>query len=125
MTTGGVTVTVDGGTYTTIGHGSPTIYSTTNIRVSNETLISKTSEGIVIEEKNSVTIENTTLTDSTTKQNAIRNIMVDSISSLNMNLSESYYEGTINAENSTKSLTLNLNQNSKIKLIGGLLCNKS
>lgn len=125
MTTGGVTVTVDGGTYTTIGHGSPTIYSTTNIRVNNETLISKTSEGIVIEEKNSVTIENTTLTDSTTKQNAIRNIMVDSISSLNMNLSESYYEGTINAENSTKSLTLNLNQNSKIKLIGGLLCNKS
>lgn len=125
MTTGGVTVTLDGGTYTTIGHGSPTIYSTTNIRVSNETLISKTSEGIVIEGKNPVTIENTTLTDSTTKQNAIRNIMVDSISSLNMNLSESYYEGTINAENSTKSLTLNLNQNSKIKLIGGLLSNKS
>ena len=66
---GGGTVTVDGGTYTTTGQGSPSIYSTADITVSNAELISKASEGIVIEGKNSVTIENTNLTDNNTKLN--------------------------------------------------------
>lgn len=66
---GGGTVTVDGGTYATTGQGSPAIYSTANITVSNATLISKASEGIVIEGKNSVTINNCNLTDSNTKLN--------------------------------------------------------
>ena len=66
---GGGNVTVDGGTYTTTGQGSPTIYSTANIKVSNAELISKASEGIVIEGKNSVTIDNCNLTDSNTKLN--------------------------------------------------------
>ncbi len=60
---GGGNVTVDGGTYTTNGAGSPSIYSTANINVKNAKLVSNVSEGIVIEGKNSVTIENTTLTD--------------------------------------------------------------
>lgn len=66
---GGETVTVEGGTYTTNGQGSLAIYSTANIKVSNAKLISNASEGIVIEEKNSVTIEDTELTDSNTKLN--------------------------------------------------------
>lgn len=66
---GGGNVTVDGGTYTTEGSGSPTIYSTANVTVNNSNLISKTSEGIVIEGKNSVTINNCNLTDSNTKLN--------------------------------------------------------
>lgn len=66
---GGGTVTVKGGTYTTNGQGSLAIYSTANIKVSNAKLISNASEGIVIEEKNSVTIEDTELTDSNTKLN--------------------------------------------------------
>lgn len=66
---GGGNVTVDGGTYTTTGQGSPTIYSTANVNVSNATLIAKASEGIVIEGKNSVSIENCDLTDSNTKLN--------------------------------------------------------
>lgn len=66
---GGGTVNVDGGTYTTTGQGSPTIYSTANITVKNAKLVSKASEGIVIEGKNSVTIENSTLIDSNTKLN--------------------------------------------------------
>lgn len=66
---GGGTVTVDGGTYTTTGQGSPSIYSTANISVSNASLISKASEGIVIEGKNSVLIDNCDLTDSNTKLN--------------------------------------------------------
>ncbi len=60
---GGGTVTVDQGTYKTTGQGSPTIYSTADITVKNANLIATASEGVVIEGKNSVTLENTTLTD--------------------------------------------------------------
>ncbi|MBR4262734.1 MAG: hypothetical protein IKQ35_05160 [Bacilli bacterium] len=60
---GGGTVTVDKGTYKTTGKGSPTIYSTANITVKNATLTATASEGVVIEGKNSVTLENVELTD--------------------------------------------------------------
>ena len=60
---GGGTVTVDGGTYKTTGKGSPSIYSTANITVKNADLISTASEGVVIEGKNSVTLENVSLKD--------------------------------------------------------------
>lgn len=60
---GGGTVTVDQGTYKTTGKGSPSIYSTADITVKNANLIATASEGVVIEGKNSVTLENTTLTD--------------------------------------------------------------
>lgn len=66
---GGGTVTVDGGTYTTTGQGSPAIYSTADITVSNATLTAIASEGIVIEGKNSVTIDNVNLTDTNNKLN--------------------------------------------------------
>ena len=60
---GGGTVTVDEGTYKTTGKGSPAIYSTADITVKNANLIATASEGVVIEGKNSVTLENTKLTD--------------------------------------------------------------
>ncbi len=60
---GGGTVTVNKGTYKTTGKGSPAIYSTADITVKNATLIATASEGVVIEGKNSVTLENVELTD--------------------------------------------------------------
>ncbi len=60
---GGGTVTVDKGTYKTTGQGSPAIYSTADITVKNATLVAAASEGVVIEGKNSVTLENVDLTD--------------------------------------------------------------
>ena len=60
---GGGTVTVNKGTYKTTGKGSPAIYSTADITVKNTTLEATASEGIVIEGKNSVTLENVELTD--------------------------------------------------------------
>lgn len=60
---GGGTVNVTKGTYQTTGKGSPAIYSTANIKVNAATLIAKASEGVVIEGKNSVSLENCTLTD--------------------------------------------------------------
>ncbi len=208
---GGGTVTVDGGTYKTTGQGSPTIYSTADITVSNATLTAEASEGIVIEGKNSVTINNVTLTDTNNKlngqsttykniflyqsmsgdaangnsvftansstittnkgdtfyitntsstinltnnqiinndstgnflraqadswgtngsnggdvtlnmtnQKALGNIVIDKISTLVLNMKESsYFEGTINVDNSAKSIKLNLDSTSKIKLTG-------
>jgi len=64
---GGGIVNVDGGTYTTNGVGSPAIYSTADITVKNAKLISNTSEGVIIEGKNSITLENVELTDTHTK----------------------------------------------------------
>ena len=60
---GGGTVTVNKGAYKTTGKGSPTIYSTADITVKNATLVSTASEGVVIEGKNSVTLESVDLTD--------------------------------------------------------------
>lgn len=207
---GGGNVTVEGGTYTTNGQGSPAIYSTANIKVSNAKLISNASEGIVIEGKNSVTIEDTELTDSNTKlngksttyknvflyqsmsgdaangnseftaknskiitnkgdsfyvtnttaiinlinntivnndtegnflriksdswgnsgsnggdvtlnlssQKVSGNIVVDSISTLDITMNNSYFEGIINKENSAKKINLKIDENSTIKLTG-------
>ena len=65
---GGGTVNVDGGVYTTSGTGSPVIYSTADITVSNAELTSTASEGIVVEGKNSVTLNDVTLVaDNNTK----------------------------------------------------------
>lgn len=66
---GGGEVNVEKGTYQTTGKGSPAIYSTANIKVSNAKLVSKASEGVVIEGKNSVTLTNCTLTDNNTTLN--------------------------------------------------------
>ena len=208
---GGGSVDVTGGTYTTTGIGSPSVYSTADIIVNNARLVSKASEGIVIEGKNSVTLNNCTLTDNNTelngqsttykniflyqsmsgdaadgnaeftaadskittkkgdtlyvtnttatinlenntikntdsegnflraqadswgnsgsnggdvtlvmtKQKATGNIVIDSISTLDMTMkSGSYYEGTINGDNSARSIKLTLDKKSKIRLTG-------
>lgn len=66
---GGGTMTVKGGNYEVSGTGSPVIYSTANVTVSNATLISTASEGAVIEGKNSVTLDNDDITVTNTKLN--------------------------------------------------------
>ncbi|WP_027396508.1 proline-rich domain-containing protein [Anaerovibrio lipolyticus] len=59
---GGGKVIVDGGTYVSHGLGSPTIYSTADITVSNATLESTMSEGVCIEGLNSITLNNCDMT---------------------------------------------------------------
>ena len=66
---GGGTVTVDGGTYTSNGLGSPAIYSTADITVDNAKLVSNLSEGVCIEGLNSITLNNCDLTANNTKCN--------------------------------------------------------
>ena len=66
---GGGWVYVDGGTYTSNGLGSPTIYSTAEIHVANATLVSNLSEGVCIEGKNSIELTDCDLTANNTQCN--------------------------------------------------------
>ena len=58
---GGGTVNVDGGSYTSNGYNSPAVYSTADITVKNAELTANSSEALVIEGKNSITLENCTV----------------------------------------------------------------
>jgi hypothetical protein len=65
---GGGTVNVTNGYYKTTGTGSPVVYSTADITVSDAYMESTASQGIVVEGKNSVTLNNDTLVaDNNTK----------------------------------------------------------
>lgn len=66
---GGGTVVVDGGTYTSNGLGSPAIYSTASVEVSNATLVSNLSEGVCIEGVNSITLKDCNMTGNNTQCN--------------------------------------------------------
>ena len=59
---GGGTITVNGGVYESNGTGSPVIYSTADITVNNAKMISNASEGVVVEGKNSITLNGVDLT---------------------------------------------------------------
>ena len=66
---GGGIVIVEGGSYTSNGLGSPVIYSTADVTVSDATLTSNKSEGVCIEGKNSITLNNCQMTVSNTQRN--------------------------------------------------------
>lgn len=59
---GGGTVRVDGGSYTSNGVNSPAVYSTADITVKNAQLTANSSEALVVEGKNSITLEDCTVT---------------------------------------------------------------
>lgn len=59
---GGGTMVVDGGTYTSTGTGSPAVYTTADISVSDATLTAENSEGICLEGKNNLRLYNCDLT---------------------------------------------------------------
>jgi len=67
---GGGTVTVTGGLYVTEGTGSPVIYSTADITVNDAELESTASQGVVVEGKNSVTLNDVDLTASNVTKNS-------------------------------------------------------
>ncbi|MBQ6317262.1 MAG: right-handed parallel beta-helix repeat-containing protein [Oscillospiraceae bacterium] len=71
---GGGTLILDGGSYTSTGsNGCPAIYSTADITVRNADCISENSRAVIIEGKNSVTLENCTLigNDQSTKEGSV------------------------------------------------------
>lgn len=66
---GGGEVYVEGGSYTSNGLGSPAIYSTAEITVSDAELVSTLSEGVCIEGMNSITLNDCDLTANNTRCN--------------------------------------------------------
>ncbi len=72
---GGGTMLLDGGTYTSTGkNGCPAIYSTADITVKNALCVSEQSRAVIIEGKNSVTLENCVLegNDQSSKEGSVR-----------------------------------------------------
>ena len=66
---GGGNIVVNKGTYKTSGVGSPAIYSTAKIKVTNAKLESTSSEGVVVEGANSISLNKVTLTDTNNSLN--------------------------------------------------------
>ncbi len=66
---GGGTITVNGGSYTSNGSGSPAIYSTADITVNDAKLVSNLASGVVIEGNNSVTLNAVDLYNNNTQSN--------------------------------------------------------
>ncbi|MBR5759782.1 MAG: hypothetical protein IKX88_14420 [Thermoguttaceae bacterium] len=60
---GGGKLVVEGGTFQANGPGSPTIYSTADITVTDANLFATKSEGAIIEGKNSIALKNVKLVD--------------------------------------------------------------
>ena len=79
---GGGMVNVDGGTYKTNGNNSPAVYSTATITVKNATLEATDSEALVIEGKNSITLEDCDVTGNMSDTNGasssenVHNVMI-------------------------------------------------
>lgn len=78
---GGGTVNVNGGSYVTNGTGSPAVYSTADVSVSDATLIANNSEAMVVEGKNSVSLTDCNVTGNMTgtyqdDSENIHNIMI-------------------------------------------------
>lgn len=67
---GGGTQNVSGGYYQTDGKGSPVIYSTADVTVEDATLVSTSSQGVVVEGQNSVTLIDSDLTASNVSKNS-------------------------------------------------------
>lgn len=65
---GGGTVSVSGGSYETSGLNSPAVYSTAAITVENASLTATGSEALVIEGKNSITLNNCTVSGHMSEQ---------------------------------------------------------
>ena len=79
---GGGTVNVEKGTYTSKGYNSPAVYSTANITVKNAALTAEISEALVVEGKNSITLENCDVSGSmsdskgTSSSENVHNVMI-------------------------------------------------
>lgn len=94
---GGGTVTVNGGKYATNGTGSPAVYSTADVTVNDAELTASASEGIVVEGKNSVTLNNCTVSGSMTgtyngdSDENIHTIMIYQSMSGDADIGEAYF----------------------------------
>lgn len=105
---GGGTVNVDGGSYVSNGYNSPAVYSTADITVKNTFLTANNSEALVIEGKNSITLENCTVTGNmsdtkgSSSEENVHNVMIYQSMSGDADVGTSTFSmtgGTLTAKN--------------------------
>lgn len=105
---GGGTVNVDGGSYTSNGYNSPAVYSTADITVKNAVLTANNSEALVIEGKNSITLENCDVTGNmsdtkgSSSEENVHNVMIYQSMSGDADVGTSTFSvtgGTLTAKN--------------------------
>ena len=105
---GGGTVNVDGGSYVSNGYNSPAVYSTADITVKNATLTANNSEALVIEGKNSITLENCDVTGNmsdtkgSSSEENVHNVMIYQSMSGDADVGTSTFSmtgGTLTAKN--------------------------
>ena len=105
---GGGTVNVDGGSYVSNGYNSPAVYSTADITVKNAILTANNSEALVIEGKNSITLENCTVTGNmsdtkgSSSEENVHNVMIYQSMSGDADVGTSTFSmtgGTLTAKN--------------------------
>ncbi|MEE8722329.1 MAG: hypothetical protein SOI38_04985 [Eggerthellaceae bacterium] len=107
---GGGTVNVVGGDYATSGTGSPVIYSTADITATSAVLDSTASQGVVVEGKNSVTLNDCVLTASNVTKNSDKSDYYQAVMI--------YQSASGDAANGTSAFTMNggslINQNGDV-----------
>ena len=120
---GGSTFTAKNSTITTNKGDSFYITNTTaTINLQNNEIINNDSDGYFLRSKtdswgnSGSNGGNVTLNMS--NQKITGDIYIDSISSLEVNMTDSSYEGIINSDNVAKSIIVKLDSNSSIKLMG-------
>ena len=115
---GGGTVTVDGGSYVTDGMGSPVIYSTADITVSDSYMESTASQGVVVEGKNSVTLNDCELVADNNTKNSDKSDYYQAVMI--------YQSMSGDAASGTSSFTMNggslLNKNGDIFFVNNTAC---
>ena len=115
---GGGIVNVTGGSYTTDGTGSPVIYSTADITVSDARMESTASQGVVVEGKNSVTLNDVTLIADNNTKNSNKSDYYQAVM-IYQSMSGDAAEGEAAFTMNGGSLT---NQNGDIFFVNNTLC---
>ena len=115
---GGGTVTVSGGKYVTNGYNSPAIYSTADITVKNAELTANNSEALVIEGKNSISLENCNVTGNMSSTHGsssgenVHNVMIYQSMSGDADVGTSSFSmtgGTLTSQNGDVIYVTNIN----------------
>ena len=118
---GGGTVNVSGGSYTTNGMGSPVVYSTADITVNNAEMTSTASQGIVVEGKNSVTLNDVTLVADNNTKNSDKSDYYQAVM-IYQSMSGDAAEGAASFEMNGGSLT---NKNGDVFFVNNTVANIS
>ena len=115
---GGGDVYVTGGSYITDGKGSPVIYSTANINVQDAYMESTASQGVVVEGKNSVTLNNVELVADNNTHNSDKSDIYEAVM-IYQSMSGDAASGTSSFTMTEGSLT---NENGDIFFVNNTAC---